>query len=440
MAQLSFLDAAINGQGGVTGMQRALDVCVSPDGLHVYAPGRLDDGIAIFDRLVDGTLDFVGNSEAVAELERPLTLTMADDAFLYVGSDAAGCDNCGGVVVFERDSGDGSLTFAGAAINGGGTPTVTNLVKPVSVVASRDGLNLYAVSLEGLSVVVFSRNPTTGLLTQIDVEVDDGGPGDEGILNLEGPQALAESPDGDFVYVVSQSRPTVTFGVGGIAVFSRDAEGRLAFIEGYRAGDPGIEGLWGPRDVVVSPDGAYLYVANGGRANDQPPQPASLSVYRRLVDGTLEFVEDYDASLLGETQFNAIKTTADGSLVLVVAQGPAPASGTGTLMVFERDATTGLLTLVQEFANGSPTGTFGLAGAFDLALSDDGENAYVASEQEPVADPLRGAVAVFAVPEADALASGLAVIATLVAQSQSRARRNSSPRRASGEPGSGRQS
>jgi hypothetical protein len=241
--------------------------------------------------------------------------------------------------------------------------------------------------------------------------------------------------------VVSQSRPTVTPGVGGIAAFSRNEDGELDWIESYRPTDSGVEGLWGARDVAVSPDGAHLYVANGGRANDVPARPASISVYRRLVDGTLEFVEDYDQSVLGETQFNAITTSADGSLVLVVSQGSAPLLGTGSLMVFERNPATGLLTLLQEFSNGAPPGTVGLAGAFSLDVAGDERNVYVASEQEPVDDPLRGGVAVFA-PEGGALASALAAIAGLglAAHSQSRGRRNSSPRRASGEPGSGRQS
>ena len=67
--------------------------------------------------------------------------------------------------------------------------------------------------------------------------------------------ALAVSPDGAHLYAAG-------YGEDAVAVFDRDgATGRLTFVEVYRDGSGGVDGLDGARAVVVSPDGLHVYVA-----------------------------------------------------------------------------------------------------------------------------------------------------------------------------------
>src|SRR2546427_9658116 len=65
---LRFLEVQRNGSGGVTGLNGATGVAVSPDGKHVYAAGELDDALAVFTRdSASGALTFVEEqNDAVA--------------------------------------------------------------------------------------------------------------------------------------------------------------------------------------------------------------------------------------------------------------------------------------------------------------------------------------------------------------------------------------
>jgi DNA-binding beta-propeller fold protein YncE len=285
---------------------------------------------------------------------------------------------------------------------------VSGLDGPQSILVSADGENVYVAGFEDNAVAAFTRDSGTGLLTFLEVETD--GAGAPVVDGLEGPQGLAESPDGAFVYVASSSRPLATPGLGGIAVFARDAAGALAFVEVKQEGVGGVSGLGGVRDVVVSPDGLHLYTATGGRTED-PVFPGAVTVFsRNQVDGTLTFVDTYLDSELGIDQPNGIAASPDGSLVYVVSQGVL-GFYVGALVVFSRDDVTGELTVADLFEDGAG-GVDGLAGAFSVDLSADGAHAYVSSEQDPLQDDLRGAVAIFA-PEPGAAGAALAALVTL---------------------------
>jgi 6-phosphogluconolactonase (cycloisomerase 2 family) len=108
---------------------------------------------------------------------------------------------------------------------------------PLSVALSPDGKSLYATSENLDAVSAFSRNTTTGVLTQLS---DEAGCVAENSASvppcadgeaLGSPQSIALSPDGKSLYVASE-------GSNAVAVFSRNtntgALTQLADPEGLR--------------------------------------------------------------------------------------------------------------------------------------------------------------------------------------------------------------
>jgi fibronectin-binding autotransporter adhesin len=196
-------------------------VAISPDGRNVYVASSLSNAIAVFTR-------------------------NARTGKLSQGAGAAGCIAARGL---------------------GGCAGGLALDRPNSVAVSPDGLNVYATSLDSEAIDVFTRNPTTGALTQAS-----GGGGcvanaaTSGCVTgraLDGPDVVTVSPDGRNVYVGA-------FKGNSIAVFTRNpttgalaqpagTSGCVAYtpISGCAAG----VALASPEGMAVSPDGNNVYVA-----------------------------------------------------------------------------------------------------------------------------------------------------------------------------------
>ena len=74
----------------------------------------------------------------------------------------------------------------------------------------------------------------------------------EGVVSLNGSYDMVISPDGEYVYVASMNDDA-------IAVFDRNPlTGELSFISSSKNGEGGIDGLNGARSLDVSPDGEFL--------------------------------------------------------------------------------------------------------------------------------------------------------------------------------------
>src|SRR5262245_847753 len=155
-----------------------------------------------------------------------------------------------------------STGTSGACVTGGG------LDGAGWVEISNDGKNVYVASFNSSTVTTFSRNPNTGVLTQLPGTQGCVGDTGDGVTcahgnGLSGAVSLALSPDGNQLYVVSRSNS--------LAIFSRDASTGVLTQPAGTAGcfaDPGdgitcsqAHALGGPRSVTVSPDGRTIYVA-----------------------------------------------------------------------------------------------------------------------------------------------------------------------------------
>jgi 6-phosphogluconolactonase (cycloisomerase 2 family) len=191
-------------------------------------------------------------------------------------------------------------------VAGDGEGTAVNYL--FGLTASPDGRSLYAVSSRDDSVSAFDPRPlrmtqcfTTDsglreLHKQPCVLVPNAGTEDVN-SGLNGVHDVKVSPDGRFVYTVSS-------GDDSIATFARSPSGELSFV-GCITGElgsfgsaangscepiPGAvdsfngssSGLGGPRSLVISPDGHFVYVALGTEGG--------IATLARGADGSLRYL------------------------------------------------------------------------------------------------------------------------------------------------------
>ena len=220
----------------------------------------------------------------------------------------------------------------------------------------------------------------------------------DGLTRLSGPTALALSPDGDHAYVTSES-------LDAVIAFRRDGtSGHLQPIAQYDAGQAGFESalLDAPLDIVVSPDGAHIYVASS--------LDNAIAVFaRNAVNGTLTLIQNQEDGIIGDPDSPGPNAGLAGvRKLLVSADGGhlyAAGADANAVAVFERDPSDGTLVFVEAEINGADDA--GDAGGTvnrmrqpsGLALSPDGDQLYVASrggdaiqvfDRAPSSDPDHG--------------------------------------------------
>ncbi len=287
------------------GLPRPTAVAVSPDGRHVYVTSREAGGVASFARnastgaltqlagtagctTVTGSFGECGVGTALDGAEALALSPTGAHLYAVAATDQA-------VVTFARNATTGVLTqLAGTAGctsetgTGGACADGVALNQPEEVVVSADGRHLYLTSRVVDALVAFSRNTTTGVLTQLPgtaacvSETGSGGVCADGRA-LAGPEGLAISPGDGHLYVGSTTSDAV-------AAFARNgttgAVTQLAGVAGCLSAD-GTGGtcgtgvaLDGAEGVAVSPDGQDVYVAS-------EPSDAVAVFARDAVSGAL---------------------------------------------------------------------------------------------------------------------------------------------------------
>jgi large repetitive protein len=273
---------------------------------------------------------------------------------------------------------DPSLIHDDDIVNG--EDGITGLTEPTAMALSPDGRQAYVVSESGHSVLVFDRNLSTGRLSWVDTH-DTSSPGFE-TATLQGPMAIRASADGKNVYVASRLSKA-------IVVLERDQNsGALSFIENQvhdqptrEGSDVVVKGLTGVKALHVTDDGGHVYALG--------TEDHALSVFHRdPATGELTFIEAYFNDT-PDPAGNVIKhmnrpsgviSSSDGANVYVAARfGNA-------VQVFVRDNDPGSdnygrLSYQTAYKNGL-AGISGLAGAFDLVISQDDRQVYVIAEQD----------------------------------------------------------
>ena len=245
--RLTFVEFYGQGVGGLSGLQEAFSVTVSPDDQNVYVAGGDSAAIVAFARnAISGKLTFIdaypNGSNGISGLKGARAVRVSPDKrHVY----ALGfLDNA--VVTFARDLSTGALTFVEAVKDG--DPGVTGMKKPFSVAISPDGKNVYVVGEDQDAAVVFSRDAFTGHLTEVQVVQDPAAGGPAGR-----PTFVIVSPDGKYLYAAG--------GVGTaidavVALARNQQDGTLTYVNGA-GGVAMLEGT--ARSVSMTADEANVY-------------------------------------------------------------------------------------------------------------------------------------------------------------------------------------
>ncbi len=216
-----------------------------------------------------------------------------------------------------------------------------------------------------------------------ETEFDDGNldPATQGPASgMQGLQDVVATPDGKHVYVSGSIN-------GAIARFSRDpATGLLTYLGETIHNPPGGPHLEAIRKMAVSPDSKHLYTAS--------VVSSAVSVFTRVeATGDLVFVQSLIDDQGGVTGLGGAKAAAvspDGRQVYVAGFAD------DAIAVFDRDATTGVLTHSQALFDGVG-GVDGLDSVDGVIVSPDGKHVYAVSGKSlPNLTQGDDAVAVFA--------------------------------------------
>ncbi len=146
---LTFVEAKVDGAGGLTSLAGANDVAISPDQKNVYVTSLVDNAVTVFTRdLVTGTLTYVEHK--TDSLASPTEVAVSPDGhFVFVTSQANDS-----LVVFERDASTGGLTFVEQVIDN--TGDVNGLDQAAAVQVSPDGKHVYATGMADDALAVFA--------------------------------------------------------------------------------------------------------------------------------------------------------------------------------------------------------------------------------------------------------------------------------------------
>lgn len=352
MTYQSIIETGIN---GVSGMDGAYGIQMSPDGKNIYVMGNFEASIAALTRDPNtGTLTFLesitDDGATIDGLDGALQLTMSTDGnYVYaLGSS----ENA--ISFFSRSS-NGSLNYIGMVQNG--VNGVSKLDYPVGIDVSEDGDNVYVSSFNANAVVVFEREPSTGEI----FFRNENSSSDGGVEGLDGPAAMAISEDDEYLYLASRVSDA-------LLVFKRDATtGELNFIETYYNNDGDIRGMNGAQSVVVSPNGQYIYV--GGFWDH------SIAQFEKNTNGTLSFVARYQDNRDGFDGLNGISSmvmSPDGKYLY------ATSFWENTVTSFEINSSNGTLEFTSLLKDGV-SGIDGLTWASGIDISPDGKHLYVTS-------------------------------------------------------------
>ncbi|MEO8196995.1 MAG: beta-propeller fold lactonase family protein [Thermoanaerobaculia bacterium] len=263
---------------------------------------------------------------------------------------------------------DGFLTFIEAE-----SLTLVEALYGVSGLAvSPDGAHLYATGQFDDAVAAFARNPVNGALTYIDVLRDGNVQGLLTIDGLDGAESVVVSPDGAHVYVAG-------FNDGAVAVFARNAAtGQLTYMETHKDSSLGgsASGLLGASTLILSADGGDLYVASftsDAVAHFKRDTVAASPTYGKLTFQSA--VVDGVAGVNGLDGAASLRLSPNGNHLYVAGAVDK------ALAVFSRDSGTGALTFVEAKFDGQ-AGVNGLDGVNSLAVSVDGKNLYATGAAE----------------------------------------------------------
>jgi len=243
-------------QRNLIGLDQAVHMAMSPDGGFLYVAGANDDAIAVFQRdPVNGGLTWIESVQQVTDPNGEPLSVLDNVAYLAISPDGVHLYALAGsgIARFERNAGDGRLSFRGVQ---DGDILGVGLAGLASAVLSSDGEVLYAAAADDNRIAVLARdaNPGSGTFGSLSL-VTSVSEGVGNVLGLLSPRKLVLTEDERHLYVASQLG-------GSVAWFSRDPDdGGLRFL-GLRSNDSGgVDGLAGATGLAIDDVLGQVYAA-----------------------------------------------------------------------------------------------------------------------------------------------------------------------------------
>lgn len=305
------------------GLRNTRGLEISPDGKNIYitgySGGQFRDAVSWFSRdegtgqlTYSGRLseeDLAGEAVSFSDELR----IGGDGVFLYVG----GGDASGSIHVFKRDE-QGALSYVETVRN------AQDLSQLRKFALSSDGKNLYAVARNARSLVSFSRDENSGRLTHLATFIASPAESEGGIAGFSAQEDIVVSGDGRFVYAtgaIANETVSTTDDKFAILQFSRDLDtGSLTFVDKFEnvlVSDDDVETdtLRGARSLALSPnaDQKFLYV--GAQLAD------AVNVFKRNTDdGALTWLGWEREGVNGVTVLDSVQdvlVSGDGAYLYV---------------------------------------------------------------------------------------------------------------------------
>jgi 6-phosphogluconolactonase len=212
---------------------------------------------------------------------------------------------------------DGSLGPAVATINHEGKSVNTQRQEKPHVHCtefSPDGRFLFVCDLGTDKIMAYSFNSATGAVKTAPTPFTQVNAG-------AGPRHLVFHPSGRYAYLMEELTGTVS-------VFAYSS-GTLKSLQNISSLPAGFKGVIGSADIHISPDGKFLYASNRGESN-------TIAIFS-ISPTSGKLVTKDIVSTLGKAPRN-FNFDPSGKFLLVANQG------SDEIVVFKRDAKTGLLT------------------------------------------------------------------------------------------------
>lgn len=313
-------------------------IAITPNNLFAYVANNNNDGLPNGDsvsvlNLLYNTLQQTINDSSFNE---PYTVTI----------------NAAGTKAYVTNSGGSTVTIIDLATNRV-IGTITGFDGPSGFVITPDGNHAY-VNNYGAAGGVGSGNGTTVRVVNLNTNTIEGA----ALTVGQAPAAMAITPDGAYVYVVSYT--TGDLGAGTISII-RTSNNTVQL--------NAITGLSGPFDIAITPNGQYAYVTNFG-SNNFSPVGTTVSVVSLATNTIINTIT------LG-IQPSGIAITPDGSYAYVLNYSTLY-NGDGFTDLTPSQGTVNILDLQNNTSSGSIIGGTGFSPA-DIAISPNGQYAYVSN-------------------------------------------------------------